>query len=458
MSALAFIGRRFPWTRVALAIVLLVPGAMPSVARAQESFQEVVVQPGNTLWDIANRYLKDPKRWPEIVRFNNLAAADPTIALPGTRIKIPVMLIKEEYRTAELISFVPDVRYKRKDGGDWKPAERDMTLRYDDNLRTMEGAQARVKFPSREIVQINENSFVVLKPEKILQQVQLMEGDVRASRARVIMPQGTIVEPKGNGSDYLAKVRKDETEVVFVYKGNVDVTAQGKTVTVREGYGTQVPKSAPPLPPQPLSSFPDFKPAEIKPVQHKPVKIESHQGKVDIKPPTELVAPKYQDGKSKSVVSKDMFTSYHVQIAADERFSRVLAEKTEATGTPFDIKSVSVPDGTYYMRVAFIDALGTMGKYSGANTITKDTKPPRIVSLSPEEGQKFSDDAFCDVNGVVEDAALVSVNGEVVFINSGGRFNKTVTLHAGLNKIRIVTRDVSGNETVVDRKVFFAGK
>jgi LysM repeat protein len=247
-------GRRILISLVCAALAL----PAPIRANASDTFQEIVIQPGDTLWSISNRYLKDPRKWPDIVKANNLQSADPTVALPGTRLKIPVVLIKEEFRTVQVISVIPEVRYRSKEGSDWKEATRDTTLRYDDNLRTMKGAQARVRFPTKEVVQINENSYVVLKPEKILQQIQLMAGDVRASRARVIMPQGTIVEPKAGVSDYQAKIREDKTEVVFVYKGNVDVTAQGKTVTVREGYGTQVPKSAPPSAPMPFTNFHTF--------------------------------------------------------------------------------------------------------------------------------------------------------------------------------------------------------
>ncbi len=247
--------------RIALTLMALLFFMRPLFA--QDGLQEVVVGPGDTLWSIANKYLKDPQKWPEIVRVNNLPAADPTMALPGTKIRIPVSLIKEEYRTAKLILMEADVRYKHKNETDFKSATPDMILKYEDSLRTMQGSQARVKFPTQETIQINENSLVVLKPEKIIQEVQLMQGAVRASKAKVIMPGGTVVHPQGKNSEYQAKVRDDESEVVFVYKGEVNVTAQGKTVHVKQGFGTHVPKSAPPLEPTPLKDFSDFNPADM---------------------------------------------------------------------------------------------------------------------------------------------------------------------------------------------------
>jgi hypothetical protein len=416
-----------------------------------EDMQEITVMPGETLWGIANRYLKDPRRWPDIVQANNLQMADPTGTLPGSRLRVPVSLIKEEFRNALLVGAIPEVRYRRKGESEWKEAKRDMLLNYEDSLQTLTGAQARVRFPSKEIVQINENSYVVLKPEKILQEVQLLRGDLRASRAKVIMPQGTIVQPKGGTSDYQARIREDETQVVFVYKGKVDVTAKGKTVTVVEGFGTEVPKAAPPLDPKPLSTFKDFNPAEMTSITP-PSPLEITKGAVVVSAPKKEIA-----SPSKTLVSKDLLAQYRLQLSNDKTFSQVIIDKVIPTGTAFDLKKESVPDGNYFMRVAFIDAEGRAAQFSRPSEVVKDTQPPKILTLVPEEGQKFSgDESYCDVMGTVEDAAMIAVNDEVLFISPTGRFNKFLTLQEGQNPIKVIARDVHGNETVMKRTVIYS--
>lgn len=438
--------------RVPLLLFFLAWGSL----HAQEVLQEVVVNPGDTMWSIANKYLKDPQKWPEIVKYNQQITSDPTIALPGTKIKIPLLLIKEEFRNAELVAMVKEVRFKRKNEPDWKEARVNMILKYEDSLRTLKGAEARVKFPSKEVVQINENSFVVLKPEKILQEIQLMEGGLRASRAKVIMPGGTVVKPQTANSDYQARVRPDKTEVVFVYKGEVNVTAQGKTVKVREGFGTQVPKSAAPLPPMPLTSFRDFDPGQMTAPATILPQFEAKKGVVKIEPPAIKTEKVVDTGKSRSVISNKILVSYTLQLAKDEKFQTIVFEKKEPMGTQFDISKENVPDGTYFMRVSFTDALGMTGPTSRPNTIIKDTAAPVISNLTPADGQQFrGGDTTCNIGGTVKGAALLAVNGEVVFISPAGGFEKFIHLKEGANLVTIQARDVQGNETVVERKIYY---
>ncbi len=51
---------------------------------------EYVVQPGDRLWDIAQQYLGDGKRYTEIVRMNQDQISDPDNVPAGIRLKIPV--------------------------------------------------------------------------------------------------------------------------------------------------------------------------------------------------------------------------------------------------------------------------------------------------------------------------------------------------------------------------------
>ncbi len=45
-----------------------------------------VVTPGNTLWFIAMRYIKNPYRYPELARLNNIE--NPDLIYPGDKVVI----------------------------------------------------------------------------------------------------------------------------------------------------------------------------------------------------------------------------------------------------------------------------------------------------------------------------------------------------------------------------------
>jgi hypothetical protein len=159
------------------------------------------------------------------------------------------------------------------------------------------------------------------------------------------------------------------------------------------------------------------------------------------------------------MVADNILTSYHVQVAREDKFKTILVEKTERTATSFDIKKQSIPDGTYFMRVAFLDALGMQGDFSEPTMIIKDTVAPELTVNAPASGMKVSGlETSVEVNGTVRGAVLVSVNGQVVLLSPDGRFTSTAYLREGTNQVRIVARDGSGNETVIIREVSYAKK
>lgn len=66
--------------------------ALAQAGVAQEPGGEVrwhVVQPGETLWEIAGEAVGDPWLWPALYRANRDQIADPSVVYPGQRLAIP---------------------------------------------------------------------------------------------------------------------------------------------------------------------------------------------------------------------------------------------------------------------------------------------------------------------------------------------------------------------------------
>ena len=197
-----------PMRALALAVALVRPGAA-----ASDAFQSIVVQPGDTLWAIANTYLKDPTRWNEIVAHNRLPTADPTVALPGMTLKVPVDLIKENLRSARLIKLLNEVLYRKRQTADWNPARREMDLYPQDGLRTMAEAEARVRFTEGQILTVSPNSMVILNPPRKDTDLQLIRGEIKEVSAKVLTATAYI-RPKMKDTRYSAKVKDDLTTQV----------------------------------------------------------------------------------------------------------------------------------------------------------------------------------------------------------------------------------------------------
>jgi len=451
-----------------LAVLIAVLSSMVSA----EVLQEITVKEGDTLWSVANYYLKDPQRWPDILKYNQLPSSDLNVILPGMKLRIPMLLIKEHLRAAHLVLISNDVRYRRKSEAEWKQPWLDMELYNEDGLRTLQQSRARVKFPSGEMLNMDENSLIILKPEKNHEEIDLLSGGVRASKTKILTSSTIIdpkIEPKGPAPDFKTRFKEDKTTLVEVYEGIVDVTAQGKTVTLTKGFGTEVKFRQPPSLPKTLPPVPgtgtNVKDAGNAPdVKQSPQKAVYNSLQVDIQVPGgPAPAPGIHDNnETQSKVIGQMVNKYRVQVSTSYEFSNVVIDETKPLQDKarLDLKNEQLGDGIYYYRYAYVDDLGFEGQYSVPVQFTIDTVPPAIEIETPKDGEEFDTD-FVNIEGKTKPYAVVKINDKTATADENGKFESAIMPKKGKNLITLFAQDRAGNtakKEIVIEKVKNADK
>lgn len=330
-------------------------------------FQVIEAKPGQTLWEIAQIYLKDPKKWDEIIKYNNLPG-DPYQVLAGKKLRVPVNLIKEEYRAAHFDRINGDVRVRAGGKSAWEDAFKVKDLFKGDTVRTNSNSYADVRFYTGQILNLFANSMVIIKPpESKESDIKLMTGQIKAKDTSIITISAKIT-PKVKNTEIAAKIKEDLSTVVQVYKGEADVEGKGQKVTLKEGFSTEVKINSIPKAPE---KMPDI----IRDVKMKGLDVNVSKNIISVK----YVKPKdanlnieiEDQSKAKELkltnnVNIDLskaVSGYRLQVAKDIDFKNIVLDKK------FDVfKSLNLSNyltkGKYYFRISYIDLIGFEGDFT----------------------------------------------------------------------------------------------
>jgi hypothetical protein len=217
---------------------------------------EIEIQRGDTLSAFAQRYLNDPQKWPELLKYNKIPSGDPNLILPGDAVKVPMGLVKDEI--ADIFYLKNKVRIRRKEGNEWKSAELYNRMFPEDGIRTEESSFAKIKYLKGGRASIGEKSLVFLRPDKKRDDIVELElGELTAKDVKVLTASASI-DPR-KGSEYTAKVDKKRTTTLSVLKGKVDFISSGEVVTVTGGYMSVAKLNKPPSKPMKLPEAPKLK-------------------------------------------------------------------------------------------------------------------------------------------------------------------------------------------------------
>ncbi len=222
------------------------------------------VKAGDSCDRIARAVWGDGKRLTDLHRWNDLGPPPHHLA-PGMvlRLRAPTELPLTG-PDATLTFLKPAVRARHL--VDWQPALLGMGLFRLDEVNTLKGAGAALRFRDTSSLVLDENALIVVygdaAPKKPSEPtgVTLIDGELRLALAQMRAKPLALNTPGSGvfatGVQGVVAVDGAQTTRVSVFEGSSLISAKGVTVTVPQDHGTRVRQGQPPEPPRLLPESP----------------------------------------------------------------------------------------------------------------------------------------------------------------------------------------------------------
>ena len=320
--------------RQIITLLLLLAVSLPGLVKAEEEYWEYTFRPGDSIWKIAEKYTTSVNNWVEIQELNKISQGPDRRIPPGTRIVIPISMLKLQPTPAIVIAVSGAASLVRANG-EKQTLETGTKLYSGDRVLTADEQSLRIQFADKSELQVLPNSTVVLDKLSHHKHTGMVDTRIRLNSGSV----NTWVEKLKPDSRYEIKTPAAVTAVrgtayrlsstpqisrTMVTEGNVGVAAGDTEKIVMDGYGI-VAEIGKPLP--------------------EPVKL--------------LPPPEISDNLSRdrsvlklSWIKLEGAKNYRYQLATDEKFNRVIVDSSTEDNT---IEINDLEPGRYYLLVRGVD-------------------------------------------------------------------------------------------------------
>jgi len=334
------------------ALVALAPS---SDANAKPKVRTYTVQPGDSIWSIAEEFYGSGDKYAIVYKHNTFIGLPPYILKPGQVLTLPE---GEQVPAAQVEWVRREVKAKPPRSLDWLSASTKMNLWKLYQVSTGDESAVHIVFEDASDLRLGDNALLVIyggssrraqKKEDEKTKVLLKEGTVRGGISSLDKKPMVVETPSGvvELQAKLAQVQADAlAAIVSVYEGQAEVKSEGKTVKVPKGQGTVVEKGKPPEAPRPLPAPPGWALAG----DGSPVAIVPEGGRAFFEATWTKV---------------DAAKTYRVELALDEGFKQVPVNVLVGAETT-RFKLEQIPAGRYFARIAARDARGLEGMPSSA--------------------------------------------------------------------------------------------
>lgn len=329
----------------------------PRTRTAAPAYVSYVTHEGDTLYEIAGRYLRDAGDWAMLSRLNHVPA--PRRMPAGIALRLPADRLKQDSESARVIATSGPAEHAFGKNP-YTPLTAGTTLGEGDRIRTGHNGFVTLELP--------DGSHVTVAPDGLLDIDKLRRTVLTGSGDRVLgLRRGEVASEVTHATKKDDRFQIRSPSVVAGVRGTrfkvaYDGDAQTTAVEVLDGaVGVD-----------PAAAGGAYAPSPGVPLQASAQLVKARFGSVTrsggaIGAPVELLAApaladpaKVQDGKTVAfdLVPAERAVAYRVQIARDaDQLDLIRDLRVSAPHADFG----ELADGTYFVRIAAIDANGLEG-------------------------------------------------------------------------------------------------
>ncbi len=337
-------------------LLLMVTISFPFLVSAEEEYWEYTFRPGDSIWKIAERYTTTVNNWGEIQKLNQIKFGTDRQIHPGTRIIIPVSMLKQQPTPALVIAVSGEATLIRANGEQSKVTIGEK-LYSGDRVVTADKQNLRMQFADKSELQVLSNSIVVLDKLSHHKQTGMVDTRIHLNSGSV----NTWVEKQHPDSHYeirtpaaITAVRgtafrlsTDDEQIsrTEVTEGIVAVSAGTSEKELQDGFGIVAEKDKP-LP--------------------EPVKLL-------LAPDVSIEASAEQTSVQVSWIALDGAKLYRYQLASDEQFNQLVMDSVTTENT---LELDQLTPGHYYLSVRGVDQFKLEGLDAVTSFEIKEPPPP----------------------------------------------------------------------------------
>lgn len=357
---------------------------LPALAASADQLPDLrhVVQPGDTLEQIAQRYLQDPQQWPELASVNGVR--NPRQLPVGSVIVIPKSLLGYQNATVDYLQGSAQLRSGPSQG--WQPLAVGMNITEGDEIQVAEHSYATLRLSDGSQVQISENSQLRLQQLRKNSRSQAQQSVIELQKGGVdssVIPADTHAGARG-------KRRFDiktplATTSVRGTRFSVHLSGSGNAVTaVDQGVvavgATRAAGAARPVAVPAGSGLAVYANGEAGAVVRQ-LDAPNLQGNPAV----------FEDANFLSVQlgAVDGARQYRVSIAQDEALQRIVQSQEVAQTTT---TLPGLPDGSYYLAARALDSQDIPGRPAVRAIKVKATPVPPLYQSPAPQGLIGTDD------------------------------------------------------------------